>query len=54
MTYVFEHSNARLGARFVGLVLDPRTQRMHTDERLERRSTMGAPQRMGLPALAPR
>jgi len=42
--YVFEHSNAVIDGRFVGLVLDQRTQHMFTDERLERWSTMVVPQ----------
>jgi len=33
--YTFEHSAAVVDGRFVGLVLDQRTQGMHTDERLD-------------------
>jgi flavodoxin I len=33
--YVFEHSASVVDGRFVGLVIDQRTQGMHTDERLD-------------------
>lgn len=33
--YVFEHSASVVDGRFVGLVIDQRTQGMHTDARLE-------------------
>lgn len=33
--YTFEHSAALVNNRFVGLVIDQRTQGMHTDERLD-------------------
>lgn len=33
--YTFEHSASVVDGRFVGLVIDQRTQGMHTDERLE-------------------
>lgn len=33
--YTFEYSAAAVGDRFVGLVIDQRTQGMHTDERLK-------------------
>jgi flavodoxin I len=33
--YTFEHSAAVADGRFVGLVIDQRTQGMHTDERLD-------------------
>jgi flavodoxin I len=32
--YQFEHSDAIVDGRFVGLILDERTQYMHTDERI--------------------
>ena len=34
--YTFEHSDALVDGRFVGLVIDQRTQGMFTDERIER------------------
>lgn len=34
--YVFEHSAALVDGRFVGLIIDQRTQGMLTDERIER------------------
>lgn len=33
--YTFEQSAAVIDGRFVGLVIDQRTQSMHTDERIE-------------------
>jgi len=33
--YRFEHSASVVNGRFVGLVIDQRTQGMHTDERLK-------------------
>lgn len=45
--YVFEHSNAVVDGKFVGLVLDQRTQHMHTDDRLARWGALVVPQLLG-------
>ncbi len=45
--YTFEHSASVVDGRFVGLVIDQRTQGMHTDERLDAWVAQVLPQLMG-------